>query len=118
MNVRPALLAALFATAGCAGPMALFSSAPLTVDTLEGNYRRIAACTYERLDRREGRLRRSEAAGVVRIAFDPGTERSWELSFIDEEGGGLTRVEMTSPRSSAGAISSEHALAIARACAA
>jgi hypothetical protein len=118
MNVRPVLVAALLATAGCAGPMALLSSAAVAVDMLEGNYRRIAACTYERLDRRDGRLRRSDAAGAVRIAFDAGTERYWELSFIDEEAGTLTRVEMTSPRSPAGAIPSEHALAIARACAA
>lgn len=118
MNVCLALLAALLVTAGCAGPMALFSAGSVAVDTLEGNYRRIAACTYERLDRRDGRLRKSEAAGAVRIAFDAGTERQWELSFVDEEGGTLTRVEMSSPRTSAGAIPSEHALAIARACAA
>jgi len=118
MDLRLAPLIALLAMAGCAGPMALFSSGAVAVDTLEGNYRRIAACTYERLDRREGRMRRSEDAGVVRIAFDSGTERHWELSFIDEEAGTLTRLEMTSPRSPAGAIPSEHALAIARACAA
>jgi hypothetical protein len=118
MNARMALLAALLTVPGCTGPMALFSSGAVAVDTLEGNYRRIAACTYERLDRRDGRLRRSEAAGVVRIAFDAGTERQWELWFVDEEAGTLTRVEMTSPRASAGAMPSEHALAIARACAA
>jgi hypothetical protein len=118
MNVRPALFVAFVSMAGCVGPSALFSSAAVAVDTLEGNYRRIAACTYERLDRREGRLRRSDAAGVVRVAFDPGTQQQWELSFVDEEGGTLTRVEMTSPRSPSGAIPSEHALAIARACAA
>ena len=90
----------------------------MAVDTLEGNYRRIAACTYERLDRKDGRLRRSDEEGVARIAFDAGTDRYWVLSFINEEAGTLTRLEMTSPRAQAGAIPSEHALAIARACAA
>jgi len=118
MNVRLALLAAVLAITGCVGPIALLSSGPVAVDTLEGNYRRIAACTYERLDRREGRLRRTEAEGVVRIAFDAGTDKYWELSFVNEEAGTLTRVEMTSPRTPAGSIPSEHALAIARACAA
>jgi len=42
-------------------------------------------------------------------------ETHWELSFVDEDEGRQTRLEVTSAN---GSFPSEHALALARACAA
>jgi hypothetical protein len=41
------------------------------------------------------------------------SETGWELSFVNEEGGRQTRLEVTPP-----SFPSEHVLALARACAA
>ena len=43
MDLRLAPLIALLAMAGCAGPMALFSSGAVAVDTLEGNWGHLRA---------------------------------------------------------------------------
>ena len=118
MNACIALLTPVL-LAGCVGPIQLLQR-PITVESLEGDYLRLALCTYERLDRKDGRLRIADASDQdsVRIDFDLGSAQHWNLSFIKEEPGRLTRVEMTSPRTPAGSFPSEHALAIARACAA
>jgi len=110
--MRGALLA-LFALAGCAEPLGLFSQVPTSIEILDGNYRTLSACTVEQLARRKNQLRRTDVTdqAIVRIIPNNG---EWELSFIDEEAGRLTRVEMKSP----GTQASEYALAIARACAA
>jgi len=120
MNAYVALLTPLLTLAGCVGPIQLFSQRPATAESLEGNYLRLALCTYERLDRKDGRIRIAEPSDQdsVRIDFDPGSGQHWDLSFINEEPGRLTRVEMTSPRIPEGSFPREHALAIARACAA
>ncbi len=104
---------ALFALAGCAAPLQLLSQIPTSVENLDGNYRTLAACTIEQLARRQTRLRRTDVPdqAIVRISPDNG---EWELSFINEEAGRSTRVEMKSP----GTQASDYALAIARACAA
>ena len=104
----------------CVGPIQLLSQPPATVESLEGDYLRLALCTYERLDRKDGRLRIAEPSDQdsMRIDFDPGSGQHWDLSFINEDPGRLTRVEVTSPRILEGSFSREHALAIARACAA
>jgi len=103
---------ALLALTGCTAALRLPSQIPTTAETLDGNYRTLAACTYQRLDRQQGRLRRSDLPDqeIVRIA----SEREWQMSFINEEAGRQTRVEMTSQ----GTQASDYALAIARACAA
>jgi hypothetical protein len=118
MNACIALLTPVLLT-GCVGPIQLLQR-PTPVESLEGDYRRLALCTYERLDRKAGRLRIADASDrdSVRIDFDLGSAQHWNLSFINEEPGRLTRVEMTSPRTPAGPFPSEHVLAIARACAA
>ena len=50
---------------------------------------------------------------TVRIALSKAPQTYWVLSFVDEDGGRQTRLEST-----AGSYPSEHALALARACAA
>jgi hypothetical protein len=104
---------ALLSLAGCAAPLGLLSQTPTTVESLEGNYRTLAACTFEQLSQRQPRLRRTDVAdrSTVRIRPDTG---EWELSFVDDGAGKLTRAEMKSP----GTQASDYALAIARACAA
>ena len=52
---------------------------------------------------------------VIRIAHTNGLETQWELSFVNEDGGRQTRLEV---KSMDGSFPSEHALALARACAA
>ena len=116
MKVAPiALLIPTVMLAGCVGSTALFQRA-VAVDNLDGDYRRLAACANERLSRDLGRLLLTElpAQGVVRIAFARGSERQWELSFVNESGGRQTRLEVTT----IGSYPSEHILALVRACAA
>jgi hypothetical protein len=52
---------------------------------------------------------------VVRIVRTSGTETHWELSFVDEDEGRQTRLEVMSVK---GSSPGEHVLALARACAA
>jgi hypothetical protein len=119
LNACIALLT-LLTLAGCVGSTLLSSQRPITVESLEGNYLRLAMCTYERLNRKDGRLRITNLSDQdsVKIDFDPGSSQHWGLSFINEEPGRLTRVEVTLPRISEGSFPREHALATARACAA
>ena len=120
LNACIALLAPVLTLAGCIGPTLLSSQRSITVESLEGNYRRLALCTYERLNRKDGRLRIVDSSDQdrVKIDFDPGSSQHWDLSFINEDPGRLTRVEITLPRISEGSFPREHALATARACAA
>jgi hypothetical protein len=50
---------------------------------------------------------------TVRITLAKAPETYWELSFVNEDGGRQTRLEVTS-----GSFPGEHTLALARACAA
>jgi hypothetical protein len=106
--------------AGCIGSTLLSSQRPFTVESLEGDYLRVAWCTYERLNRKDGRVRMADSSDrdSVKIDFDPGSSQRWYLSFINEQPGRLTRLEMTLPRIAEGSFPREHALATARACAA
>lgn len=110
--MRMALLSLMLTLAGCVTRQ-LLSGTPKTVETLDGNYRVLASCTYEHLNRQQDGLRRTDGPelGVVRIALDS----EWEMSFINEgEAGRRTRLEVTWM----GSQVSEHALANVRACAA
>ena len=85
------------------------------VDHLEGNYQRLARCTYQHLARQQAQLSMSDLREqeTVRIALTKAPQTYWELSFVNEDGGRQTRLELTS-----GSYPSEHTLALARACAA
>ena len=87
------------------------------VDHLDGNYQRLASCTYEQLARRQGQLTKTDLREqrTVTIALTKAQEPHWELSFISEDAGRQTGLEVAS---ASGSFPSEHALALARACAA
>jgi hypothetical protein len=110
-----ALLACMVSLAGCAGPAEVLFNNSIVVDHLDGNYQRLATCTYEHLARQYAQLSMTDLRErqTVRIALTQAPLIHWELSFVDEEGGRQTRLESTS-----GSYPSEHALALARACAA
>jgi hypothetical protein len=103
--------------AGCAAPSQLFLQNPIPIDHLDGNYQRLASCTYEQLARRPGRwsLIDLDAQQTVKITHTKRTQAQWELSFVNEEGGRQMRLEATSVN---GSFPSEHELALVRACAA
>lgn len=114
MNVPPiVLLTSLMMLASCASSAQFFFQNPVTLDNLDGNYRTIASCAYQRLARRQSGLSRTEPQqGVIRISSTTATER-WELSFINDDGGRQTRLDWT-----AGGYPSEFVLSTVRACAA
>jgi hypothetical protein len=100
---------------GCVGPAAVLFKNSIVVDHLDGNYQRLASCTYEHLARQQGQLSMTELREqeTVRIALSNAPQTYWELSFVNEDGGRQTRLESTSS-----SFPTEHALALARACAA
>jgi hypothetical protein len=109
-----ALLVSLISLVGCAGHGGLLFNNAMVVDHLEGNYQRLARCTYEHLARQNAQLSMSDLREqeTVKIALTK-AQTYWELSFVNEDGGRQTRLELTS-----GSFPSEHTLALARACAA
>ena len=112
-----ALLISSIILVGCAGPSQLLFASPMVVEHLDGNYQRLAFCTYQQLVRGEAQLLMTDfhEQRTVRIALTKALETHWELSFVDEDEGRQTRLEVTSAN---GSFPSEHALALARACAA
>jgi hypothetical protein len=110
-----ALLTSMITFIGCAGPGQLLFESPIVVDHLDGNYQRLASCTYEHLARQEAQLSMTDLTDerTIRIALTKAPDTHWELSFVNEDGGRQTRLEATSA-----SFPSEHALALARACAA
>src|SRR6266853_2424089 len=110
-----ALLISSIILVGCAGPSPLLFENPIVVDHLDGNYQRLASCTYEHLARQQGQLSMTDLREqrTVRIALTKAPQTYWELSFVNEDGGKQTRLEVRS-----GSFPSEHTLALARACAA
>jgi hypothetical protein len=100
---------------GCAGPVELLFKNSIVVDHLDGNYQSLASCTYEHLARQQAQLSITvlHEQQTVRIALTKAPQTYWELSFVNEDGGRQTRLEVTS-----GSFPSEHTLALARACAA
>ena len=109
------LLVSMISLVGCAGDVELLFKNPIVVDHLDGNYQRLARCTYEHLARQQSQLSMTDSREqeTVRIALAKAPQTYWELSFVNEDGGRQTRLEVTS-----GSFPSEHTLALARACAA
>ena len=113
-----AVLASTIILAGCAcglGP-SLFESAKM-VEYLDGQYQRLASCTYKQLGRYDDQLQTTDLRDrrAVRISSVKNPQAQWEFTFIDEDGGRQTRLEVTS---ATGTFPGEHLLALARACAA
>jgi hypothetical protein len=107
-----ALLVFMISLVGCAGSVELLFKNSTIVDHLDGNYQRLASCTYEHLARQQAQLSMIDLPEqqTVRIVAP---QTYWELSFVSEDGGRQARLEVTS-----GSFPSEHVLALARACAA
>jgi hypothetical protein len=107
-----ALLTSMIVLTGCAGPGQLLFASPTAVEYLDGNYQTLASCTYKQLGRRYDGLLITDVRErrAVKIAS---SDAHWELSFIDEDGGRQTRLEVAG-----GSFPGEHVLALARACAA
>jgi hypothetical protein len=117
--VKPVTLVPLISAitlAGCVGAGQFFATR-IAVDHLDGNYARLASCTLEQLARRQPRLDLKDVheQNTVRIVRTSGPETHWELSFVDEDEGRQTRLEVKSVN---GSSPGEHVLALARACAA
>jgi hypothetical protein len=112
-----ALLASVIVLVGCAGRGQLGFERPLVADHLDGDYQRLASCTHGQPARQQGQLSMTNLRDqrTVTIAFANGPETHWELSSVNEGGGRQTRLEVVSAN---GSFPSEHALALARACAA
>jgi hypothetical protein len=110
-----ALLTSMIILVGCAGSVELLFQNPIVVDHLDGNYQQLASCTYEHLPRQQGQVSMTDLReqSTIRISLIKASETGWELSFVNEEGGRQTRLEVTPP-----SFPSEHVLALARACAA
>ena len=109
-----ALLTSMVILVGCVGPGRLPFESPNVVEYLDGNYQRLASCTHQQLGRQHGQLRMTDLRERRTVTITP-PEAQWEFSFIDDDGGRQTRLEVTSAN---GTFPSEHALALARACAA
>jgi hypothetical protein len=109
-----ALLTSMAILAGCVGSGRLPFESPKVVEYLDGNYRRLASCTHQQLGRQHGQLRMTDLRERRTVTISP-PEAQWEFSFIDDDGGRQTRLEVTSAN---GTFPGEHALALARACAA
>jgi hypothetical protein len=79
-----ALLVSMISLAGCAGPVELLSKNSTIVDYLDGNYQRLASCTYEHLARQKAQLSMIDLPEqqTVRIALTKAPY--WELSFVNE----------------------------------
>jgi hypothetical protein len=109
------LLISMITLVDCAGSVEVLFKNATVVDHLDGNYQRLASCTYEHLARQQPQLTMTDLREqqTVRIALTKAPQTYWELSFVNEEGGRQTRLEVTSD-----SFPSEHTLALARACAA
>ena len=107
-----ALLTSMVILAGCVSRLPFES--PKVVEYLDGNYRTLASCTHRQLGRQHGQLTMTDLPERRTVTISP-PEAQWELSFIDDDGGRQTRLEVMSAN---GTFPGEHALALARACAA
>ena len=92
-----ALLVSMVSLVGCAGPVELLLKNAIVVDHLEGNYQVLARCTYEHLARQQAQLSMTDLREqqTVRITFTKARQTYWELSFVNEDGGRQTRLEVT-----------------------
>ena len=71
-----ALLLSMISLVGCAGPVELLFENRIVVDHLDGNYQRLASCTYEHLARQQGQLSIERPIACIpgpRPSRDPGS---------------------------------------------
>ena len=65
-----ALLASTIGLVGCTGPAELLFKNSIVVDHLEGNYQRLARCTYEHLARQKAQLSMSDLREQETVIVD------------------------------------------------
>lgn len=105
MRTVPILLLGLTVGA-CAGGDTL-SQAAVTSVTIRGDYRAVASCSYERLDRSMGTgIKKVDLQGSSRVALESGGVRYWELVFTPQEGR-QTRVDYSTVNTMWGADTSK-----------
>src|SRR5262245_29440320 len=107
-----ALLTSMVILGGCVGRLPF--ETPKVVEYLDVNHRTLTSCTYQQLGRQHRQLRVTDLPERRAVTITP-PEAQWEFSFIDDDGVRQTRLEVTSAN---GTFPGEHALALARACAA
>ena len=102
---------------GCTIPMELNFQNAASTEFLDGHYQRLASCSFDRLGGSRAQLTKTDLPqrGRTIIASTAGSDKRWELAFINEDGGRQTRLEVTT---ASGPPPSEHILALVRACAA
>jgi hypothetical protein len=113
-RIASVLPISLIILVGCTIPMELNFQRVVSTEFLDGNYRLLASCAYERLGGPKAQLTKTELPqrGLIIIASTAASDKQWELSFINEDGGRQTRLEVSR------SYPSEHTLAVVRACAA
>jgi hypothetical protein len=115
--IMPLPALSMIVLVGCAIPMELnFQNAP-TTEFLDGHYQRLASCSFDRLGGTGAQLTKTDLPqrGRTVIASIVGSDKRWELAFINEDGGRQTRLEV---QTGSGPYPGEHILALVRACAA
>ena len=75
-----ALLVSMIGVVGCAGPGELLFQNSIVVDHLDGDYQRLARCTYEHLARQQAQLSMTDLRKqqTVRITFSKAPQTYWE----------------------------------------
>jgi hypothetical protein len=113
----PVVSISMFMLVSCTIPMELNFQGRVSTEFLDGNYLRLAACSYERLGGAKAQLTKTDLPqhGRSVIASILGSDKRWELAFINEDGGRQTKLEVTT---TSGPPPGEHILALVRACAA
>src|SRR6516162_9816198 len=66
------LLVSMISVVGCAGPVELLFKNSTIVDHLDGNYQRLASCTYEHLARQQAQLSMIDLPADRQNCFDKG----------------------------------------------
>jgi hypothetical protein len=102
---------------GCTIPLGLNLQGTVGTEFLDGNYQRLASCAYQRLGGSQAQLTKTDLPqrGRTVVASTVGSDKRWELAFINEDGGRQTKLEVTT---ASGPPPGEHILALVRACAA
>jgi hypothetical protein len=113
----PVVSISMFMLVSCTIPMELNFRGGVSTEFLDGHYQRLASCSYERLGGAKAQLIKTDVPqrGRIVIASTVGSDKRWELAFINEDGGRQTRLEVTT---ASGPYPGEHVLALVRACAA
>lgn len=96
ISIAVAIVAA--SLAGCRSDgrvTSVLDQAPIDSVLLNGDYRRISSCAYERLDKTAGNgIKKVDLDGSTRLALEPGGVRYWELLFRPA-GKNETKVDFT-----------------------